>query len=72
MTDTAYLIWFIATAVAIVALLTIGTLAAADLLQREPRTPTRPVTVRSAPVATADSAPVEQSAPATARHRDAA
>jgi hypothetical protein len=46
MTDTGYLVWFIATAIMTTALLTVGTLAAAGVFDRHPQDTTRRATER--------------------------
>jgi hypothetical protein len=43
MSDNGYMIWFVATAAMIIAVLTIGTLAAAGLIGHD-KSPTRPAT----------------------------
>ena len=51
MTHAGYMIWFIATAVMIITLLTIGTLAAAELLPRRKHSSATLVSKRREPVA---------------------
>jgi hypothetical protein len=62
MTETGYLVWIVATAIMIIVVLTIGTLAAADLLRRETADPHAPHT----PMDSEESTAPELS------HRDAA
>jgi len=46
MSDNGYMIWFVATAAMIIAVLTIGTLAAAGLIGRDKGPATRPTDAR--------------------------
>ena len=46
MTDFGYMVWLIATAIMITTLLTVGTLAAAGVFDRDPQDTTRPATER--------------------------
>jgi hypothetical protein len=69
MTDTGYLIWFIATAIMTTAVVTVGTLAAAGMFDRNPRE--RTTTRRATNLNTRAFADSTRPAPA-ARHHDRA
>jgi hypothetical protein len=70
MTDIGYMVWIIATAIMTVAVVTVGTLAAAGVFDRDPRD--RTTTRRATDLDTRTSGDSTRPAPAALHHDRAA
>jgi hypothetical protein len=66
MSDTGYMIWFAATAAAVIAVITIGTLASAGLIGRNQSPATRPTDARVSGDRGPERAPVKDAPAASA------